>query len=267
MRPDFLLSEDNIVVTFGYRLGIFGFLNLNYGEFTGNMALKDQQLALKWVHENIENFSGNKNEVLLFGQSKGGACVNFHMLNHESRKYFNRVFSMSGTAFYCYPLSLIEDNNIESMQNCTKITNIEKLAKHLAITDIGNLLEYNSECEIVWAPTIESINAPNSFLTKSVEEIYNSTDAPVMDAMFSFDSSEAMGPLKKFFNKTEPFIQANGKQTISELPFFINGFTREDYPKVKYLFFCVVFCFKLEVIKGLKYFHNIYGILRNMTKR
>lgn len=69
--PDFLLSEDNIVVTVHYRIGIFGFLNLGYGEYTGNMGLKDQQLALKWVHENIEHFSGEKDEILLFGESAG----------------------------------------------------------------------------------------------------------------------------------------------------------------------------------------------------
>lgn len=69
--PDFLLSLDNIVVTLNYRTGIFGFLNMGFGEYTGNMGLKDQQLALKWVHENIEQFSGNKSEVLIFGESAG----------------------------------------------------------------------------------------------------------------------------------------------------------------------------------------------------
>lgn len=44
--PDFLLSQDNIVVTLQYRLGIFGFLNLNYDNYTGNMGLKDQQMDL-----------------------------------------------------------------------------------------------------------------------------------------------------------------------------------------------------------------------------
>lgn len=69
--PDFLLSHDNIVVTIAYRLGIFGFLNLDYGEYTGNMGLKDQQMALQWIHENIEQFSGNRNEIMIFGQNAG----------------------------------------------------------------------------------------------------------------------------------------------------------------------------------------------------
>lgn len=69
--PDFLLSQDNIVVTIQYRLGVFGFVNLGHSEYTGNMGLKDQQLALKWIHQNIEKFSGNPNEVLIFGESAG----------------------------------------------------------------------------------------------------------------------------------------------------------------------------------------------------
>lgn len=70
--PDFLISQDNIVVSLQYRVGIFGFLNLGHVEYSGNMGLKDIQLGLKWIFENIENFSGNKHEILLFGPSSGG---------------------------------------------------------------------------------------------------------------------------------------------------------------------------------------------------
>lgn len=72
--PGFLLEQDNIVVGFQSRLGIFGFLNLGFGEYTGNMGMKDQQLALKWIYENIENFSGKKEEIMLFGLSSGWQC-------------------------------------------------------------------------------------------------------------------------------------------------------------------------------------------------
>ena len=81
--PDFLLSRDNIVVYLAYRVQMFGFLNLDFGEYTGNMGLKDQQLGLKWVHENIENFSGKKDEILLFGYSLGKL---FECLKIENEK-------------------------------------------------------------------------------------------------------------------------------------------------------------------------------------
>lgn len=69
--PDFILEKRLICVTFNYRLGIFGFLSLNSPEYSGNMGLKDQQLALKWIHKNIENFNGDNNKITLIGHSAG----------------------------------------------------------------------------------------------------------------------------------------------------------------------------------------------------
>lgn len=50
---------------------MYGFLNLGFGDYTGNMGLKDQQLGMKWVYENIENFSGNKDQIMIYGGSQG----------------------------------------------------------------------------------------------------------------------------------------------------------------------------------------------------
>ena len=69
--PDFLINEDVILVTTNYRLGPLGFMSLGSEEYSGNMGLKDQLLALKWVNENIENFGGDKGRITILGQSAG----------------------------------------------------------------------------------------------------------------------------------------------------------------------------------------------------
>ena len=56
-------SPEVIVVTIAYRLGVFGFFHLSHlsdGKDypdAQNLGLLDQIAALKWVHENISNFS------------------------------------------------------------------------------------------------------------------------------------------------------------------------------------------------------------------
>lgn len=41
-------------------------------------------MALRWVHENIRKFGGDKDSVTIFGQSAGGASVHMHMLSERS---------------------------------------------------------------------------------------------------------------------------------------------------------------------------------------
>jgi acetylcholinesterase len=50
-------------VTFNYRIGALGFLSLDDDVITGNMGLKDQTMALKWVKQNIQSFGGDPNQV------------------------------------------------------------------------------------------------------------------------------------------------------------------------------------------------------------
>lgn len=69
--PDFLTEKDVIVVTINYRLGALGFMSLNSKQYSGNMGLKDQLMALKWTYRNIHAFHGDKRRITLMGQSAG----------------------------------------------------------------------------------------------------------------------------------------------------------------------------------------------------
>lgn len=66
-----------IVVSFNYRLNLYGFLNLHALDerFDRNNGLFDQLMALRFVHSNIAAFGGDPDNVTLFGQSAGGACI------------------------------------------------------------------------------------------------------------------------------------------------------------------------------------------------
>lgn len=95
----FLMDRNIVIVTINYRLGPFGFLSTEDEVIPGNMGLKDQSLALRWVSDNIIYFGGNPDKVTLIGISTGGASVHYHYLTPMSRGLFQNGISFSGTAF------------------------------------------------------------------------------------------------------------------------------------------------------------------------
>ncbi|KAG6899395.1 hypothetical protein C0993_010614, partial [Termitomyces sp. T159_Od127] len=78
-------NDDILVVTFNYRLNIFGFPNAPQLVSTTqpqNFGLLDLDAAVQWVHDNIAAFGGDPERIVLFGQSAGGAAIDAYTFAH-----------------------------------------------------------------------------------------------------------------------------------------------------------------------------------------
>ncbi|XP_075137213.1 cholinesterase-like [Leptodactylus fuscus] len=117
-------SEDVIIVSMNYRLGVFGFLGFpGNTKAPGNAGLFDQRLALQWVHENIAAFGGNPDSITIFGHSAGGASVGYHVMSPGSHSYFNRAILQSGAptanwAFNSHETSRMLSIQLAKLLNC-----------------------------------------------------------------------------------------------------------------------------------------------------
>lgn len=111
--PDYLMTQDIVLVTINYRLGILGKSILSSSSFIlfilislvnisgfasfkdqslgvpGNAGLKDMRMALRWVQQNIEKFGGDSDNVTIFGESAGGASVHYLTLAPTTQGWFN----------------------------------------------------------------------------------------------------------------------------------------------------------------------------------
>jgi para-nitrobenzyl esterase len=92
---------DVVVVQTNHRLGLLGFLYLDeiagpdYAG-SGNMGMLDIVDGLKWVHENIAQFGGDPNNVMIFGESGGGAKTSCLYAMPAAAPYFNKASIESG---------------------------------------------------------------------------------------------------------------------------------------------------------------------------
>ncbi|CAG9789555.1 unnamed protein product [Diatraea saccharalis] len=97
--PEYLVSKGVIVITFNYRLNVFGFLSLNSSQVPGNMGLRDGLSLLRWVRSNARGFGGDPRSVTLGGQSAGAVMAHMLTLTPAAHGLIHRTILMSGTAF------------------------------------------------------------------------------------------------------------------------------------------------------------------------
>lgn len=108
LDPSAMVARGIIVVTFNYRLGVFGFLShpsldVETGESSsGNFGLMDQQAAIQWVRRNILAFGGDPQAITVGGESAGGIDLCAQLTSPAADGLFHRVILQSA---YCDAIS------------------------------------------------------------------------------------------------------------------------------------------------------------------
>lgn len=93
--------HDVVQVSVNHRLNILGFLDVSEiggsaYEDSANVGMNDLVAALRWVRENIANFGGDPDRVMIYGQSGGGSKVTTLMGMPSAEGLFHRAAVQSG---------------------------------------------------------------------------------------------------------------------------------------------------------------------------
>ena len=93
--------HDAVSVTVNHRLNILGFFDASQiggsaYEDSVNVGMTDLVASLQWIRENIANFGGDPDSVMIYGQSGGGSKVTCLMGMPSAAGLFQRASAQSG---------------------------------------------------------------------------------------------------------------------------------------------------------------------------
>ena len=93
--------HDVVQVSVNHRLNVLGFFDVSEVggpayEDSANVGMTDLVAALRWVRENISNFGGDPDRVMIYGQSGGGSKVTTLMGMPSAKGLLHRASAQSG---------------------------------------------------------------------------------------------------------------------------------------------------------------------------
>jgi len=130
-----LAAKGVVLVTFNYRLGVFGFLahpeltKESGHEASGNYGLRDQVAALQWVKRNIAAFGGDPDRVMIFGESVRSGSVSYMQAPPLAKGLFHAAVGESGGSF--------SGRNVAKLKDAE--ANGEKFAKAVGAASLQEL--------------------------------------------------------------------------------------------------------------------------------
>ena len=237
-----------IVVTFNYRISLWGFLSTEDSNAPGNAGLWDQHLAIQWVNKNINSFGGDASRVTIFGQSAGAGSVIFQGLYPENKGLFHRIIAQSGSAAAVWAvrpdpkkdaekLATLVDcttDNTKDMMECLRRAPVEKL--NATLNDLAN---WEMSLPMPFVPSVDDDFVPRfPDVSLDVDQTENSDLRKLFssfDLMIGINSGEGGGsvsPMTGADTDAENFLPNSTFFAETLVPFMINIMVAKDAPDV-----------------------------------
>ncbi|CAH0553724.1 unnamed protein product [Brassicogethes aeneus] len=212
--PHYFMEYDVVIVTVNYRIGPFGFLSTGDTIVPGNMGLKDQNMALRWLQKNIQFFGGDPNKVTIFGMSAGSASVTYHVISKQSKGLFRAAMGESGSALcpwtyqryakkVAHQLAKLVDPNFNSSCSKQLLTLLQNVSAR-DIDKVSNRVNPGYTMELIfgfkYAPVIEPEH-DGAFITKNIYVSIEKGEFTRVPMMLGIASEE--GLLQVGDNRTE----------------------------------------------------------------
>ncbi|EHB14654.1 Carboxylesterase 2 [Heterocephalus glaber] len=198
-------SENVVVVTIQYRLGVLGFFSTEDQHAAGNWGFLDQVAALRWVQQNIVHFGGNPDGVTIFGESAGGVSVSSLVLSPMSQGLFHGAIMESGVALLPGIISSSSENiytTVANVSGCGQIDS-EAMVRCLRGKSEEEILAITKPFKII--PAV----VDGAFLPRHPQELLASADFQPVPSIIGVNSDEYGLVIPMFFGSTDTQKEMN----------------------------------------------------------
>jgi|CZKI01.1.fsa_nt_gi para-nitrobenzyl esterase len=202
-----LSKKGVMVVSFNYRMGVFGFLahpelaRESGRGASGNYGLLDQVAALEWVRRNIAAFGGDPDNVTIFGESAGSEAVSGLVASPLARGLFRRAIGESGALVSASPpmksLAEAEEAGVRFAQSAFGTASLQALRAKPAQELLDAALKLPME---YFQPSVDGY-----FLPADCRSIYAAGGQGRVPLLAGWNRDE--GSYRAFFGDSRPTVE------------------------------------------------------------
>ena len=142
---------DLIVVTFNFRLNLYGFLSSGDERLEGNLGLYDQSLVLDWITRNIDALDGDSQRITVGGHSAGAPHAYYLARSSFNQGRIRRLILQSGCPFNIWSHLKSSQSALDKFQTiakdnqCGTTRNFDEQFQCLERKDFSQLVEYEHQ--------------------------------------------------------------------------------------------------------------------------